>query len=285
MLTLADGRDLSLGAFTNNGTLELGAGSTLTVGGTYAQASRGFKAGTFNVRANERRFPQSALPLEDESVTALELGAKGRWLEGRLELNAALFHNRYQDIQLSVFTAYDSNGDGADDSVFGDFRNAGEGTTRGMELEWTWLLGRFLRWRAHAGYLDTRYDHFYSGGVDLADGKRFANAPRWNAGNSLVLDLPLRGGGWLLARIDGRLQAKVYPTTELDEAMAQPAYAVWNASLAWTSPQQRWQVALRGENLGDTAYRVTGFSFPTLGILSGHYGPPRNWSLSLRWSY
>ena len=37
------------------------------------------------------------------------------------------FHNKYEDIQLSVFTSYDSNGDGVNDAFFGDFTNAGSG--------------------------------------------------------------------------------------------------------------------------------------------------------------
>ena len=48
----------------------------------------------------------------------------------RLFLNLAAFHNKYEDIQLSVFTAFDSNGDGVDDAFFGDFTNAGTGTVK-----------------------------------------------------------------------------------------------------------------------------------------------------------
>ena len=100
-----------------------------------------------------------------------------------------------------------------------------------------------------------------------------------------MLDRPLAHGGWLVARIDGRFQSKVYQTPELDELLAQPGYAIWNAGVEWISAQQRWRVAVRGENLGDVAYRVTGFSFPAIGIRTAVYGAPRTWALSVTWSY
>lgn len=64
--------------------------------------------------------------------------------------------------------------------------------------------------------------------------------------------------------------------------LRQGGYALWNASLAWTSPHQHWDVVLRGDNLGDRSYRNIGFAYPPqLGIVTGYYGPPRTWSLTL----
>ncbi|KQY54983.1 hypothetical protein ASD14_02145 [Lysobacter sp. Root494] len=241
----------------------------------YVQGSRGFKSGSYNIRAVPAVVPESALPLRDESVTSYEAGAKTQWFDGRLTLEAAVFRNDYRDIQLSVFTTYDSNGDGVDDALFGDFRNAGEGTIRGGEIEFAARTGRWLRWTGNAGYLDARYDRYIDRGVDVADRKRFANAPRWTGGASVIADVPFASGASLTARVDGRYQSKVYPTTDLNETIAQAGYSLWNASLAWHSPGRRWDVALVGQNLGDKAYRTTGFSFPTLGVLTGYYGPPR----------
>ena len=64
--------------------------------------------------------------------------------------------------------------------------------------------------------------------------------------------------------------------------LRQGGYALWNASLAWISPHQHWDVVLRGDNLGDRSYRNIGFAYPPqLGIVTGYYGPPRTWSLTL----
>ena len=245
----------------------------------YAQAARGFKGGSYNVRANTVDFPQSAHPLDAETVVSAELGAKGQWLDGRLDWALALFHNDYRNIQLSVLTRRADNQGG-----FPDFRNAGDGTARGAELEWQARLGPVLRWSGHLGYLDARYDRYIDNGTDVAGSRHFPNAPRWTAGTSLVADVPLRGRGWLPARVDGRYQSQSRPTTDLDPLLVQPGYSVWNASLAWTSPDRRWELAARVDNLGDTAYRTTGFAYP-FGIVTGYYGPPRTYALTLAYSF
>lgn len=240
----------------------------------YAQTSRGFKGGSYNVRANAKAFPDSVHPLDAETVAAYELGAKSEWLGGRLQANAALFRNDYRNIQLSVLT----------ETGFPDFRNAGSGTSQGAELEWRARLGRHFDWSGHVGYLDARYDHYIDRGIDVAGSRRFPNAPRWTAGTSLGGEFPLRRAGWLRARIDGRYQSEAWPTTDLTPLLRQAGYALWNASLGWTSPQQRWELTLRGDNLGDHAYRTSGFAYP-FGIVTGYYGSPRTYSLTLARSF
>jgi len=241
----------------------------------YAQAARGYKGGSYNVRANALAYPESVHPLDAETVLSYELGAKGRWRQGRLEWSAALFHNDYRDIQLSVLTARSN-----DQGSFPDFRNAGGGTTRGLELEWRAQLAPWLRWSGHAGYLDTRYDRYIDNGLDVASSRHFPNAPRWTAGSALLASWSLGNGARLQARVDGRYQAQTRPTTDLDPRLLQPGYVLWNAGLAWTAPGGRWELALRGENLGDTAYRTSGFVYAS-GIITGYYGPPRTWWLDL----
>ena len=244
----------------------------------YAKASRGFKGGSYNVRANTVTAPGSAHPLDAENVTAFELGARTQWLDGRLLVDATVFRNDYRDIQLSVNTLNVLG------EVFPDFRNAGSGTAQGMELEWRARLGPQLSWIGHVGYLDAGYDEYIDRGVDVASSRDFPNAPEWTAGTSLVADFPLETTGALHARIDGRYQSTVRPTTDTTALLVQPAYALWNASLSWTSPDERWEVALRGDNLGDTSYLTSGFWYP-FGITTGYYGPPRTYSLALAYSF
>ncbi len=238
----------------------------------YAQASRGFKGGSWNIHANTVLWPPSAHSIDAETVDALELGAKTTWFGGRLQVDAAVFHNDYRDIQLSVFTVIDG-GDGLDGESFPDFRNAGSGTARGAELEWRARFGPYLHWTGNFGYLDARYDEFIDRGIDVASSR------------NLVAEFPLRAAGRLRARVDGRYQSRVYPTTDNSEVLAQGGYALWNAALAWTSPRQRWELSLRGENLGDVAYRTTGFHQPQQDIFTAYYGPPRSYSLTLAHSF
>lgn len=69
----------------------------------YATASRGFKRGGYNIRANTAAAPASGRPFEDEVLDSFELGAK--MIFGSLELDTAAFYNKYKNVQLSIFTA------------------------------------------------------------------------------------------------------------------------------------------------------------------------------------
>lgn len=248
----------------------------------YAQVARGYKAGGYNIRANTRFVPSSGRPFLDETMDTFELGAKtSRW-DQRLVIDGALFRNHYRNIQLSVFTAYDSNGDGLPDAFFGDFRNAGAGTVDGAELELQAQVRPWLRVLGHAGYLDAAYDQYVSGGVDIARSQRFTNTPRWSGGASIIAQVHDAHGGDWIARVDANVQSKVYPTTELSEALAQPGYGLLDATLTWRPGSRRWQLVVSGQNLTDRAYRSTGWDIPVLGIQSAYYGPPR--TVSATWT-
>jgi iron complex outermembrane receptor protein len=249
----------------------------------YGLVSRGFKSGGFNIRANVTAVPRSAEPFDDESVTSFELGTKTAFFDDHVYLNAAIFRNDYKDIQLSVFTAFDSNGDGTDDAFFGDFTNAGEGTVQGAEFEMSARFDNGFGLQANYAYLDAVYDEFIDRGVNIADNQRFTNAPR-NSGGITALYTMTAFGGELTARANYSRQSKVYPTTDLSEVIAQDSYGLVNAGLIWRG-DANWTLALQGTNLSDKQYRTTGYNIPVLGIVSGFYGPPRQVSLSARYEF
>ena len=75
-------------------------------------------------------------------------------------------------------------------------------------------------------------------------------------------------------------------TTELVRTGAQPitqdGYGLVNAGLSWRSGGP-WTVTLQGSNLADEEYRTTGYNLnAALGVLTGFYGPPRQYSVSVR---
>lgn len=249
----------------------------------YGLVSKGYKSGGFNIRANVAAVPRSARPFEDESVTSFELGTKTAFADNRLFLNAAIFHNTYKDVQLSVFTAFDSNGDGTNDAFFGDFTNAGKGTIRGAELELAAQPTPAWNINGQVGYLNARYDEFIDRGVNIASRQRFTNAPRLSASLSTQYTWPAFGGE-LSARVASSYQSKVYPTTDLSEAIAQSGYSLLNAGLIWRN-NEHWTVSLQGSNLTDKEYRTTGYNIGVFGILTGFYGAPRQVSLMAKYDF
>ena len=60
----------------------------------YGLATRGFKSGGYNIRAQATAVPRSAEPFADEVVDSYEVGAKMAFLDQRLFLNLSAFHNK-----------------------------------------------------------------------------------------------------------------------------------------------------------------------------------------------
>ncbi|WP_298578198.1 TonB-dependent receptor [uncultured Luteimonas sp.] len=246
----------------------------------YGLASRGFKSGGYNIRANTTAVPRSGEPFDDESVDSFEIGTKMGLLDQRLFLNLAAFHNIYEDIQLSVFTALPGGG------FFGDFTNAGKGTVTGVEAEYQfmpvqdWLISGNLAW------LDAKYDEFMSGGVNIADTQYFTNAPEFSGAINVEYRTDLASGGNLSARVGYSYQSEVWPTTDLSPQIKQGGYGLVNAGVIWRA-NDAWSFSLQGTNLADEEYRTTGYNLVSagLGVLSGFYGPPRQYSLTARYDF
>ena len=253
----------------------------------YGLASRGFKSGGFNIRANTLSVPRSGDPFDDESVDSFEIGTKMGLLDQRLFLNLAAFHNRYKDIQLSVFTEYPLPGGGV--GFFGDFTNAGRGKVTGLEAEYQWLPTDNWLITGNLAWLNSEYTRFMDRGVDVAANQRFTNAPEFAGALNVEYRTTLANGGNLSARVGYAYQSEVWPTTDLSPDIRQSGYGLVNAGVNWRL-NDAWSFALQGTNLADKAYRTTGYNIggyaPTgYGVLTGFYGPPRQYTLTARYDF
>jgi iron complex outermembrane receptor protein len=248
----------------------------------YGLASRGFKSGGYNIRANTTAVPRSGEPFDDEQVDSYEIGSKMAFFDQTLFLNLAAFHNVYKDIQLSVFTSYIlPNGS---QSFFGDFTNAGKGTVNGAEIEYQWLPNEHWLISGNLAWLDAKYDEFITSGVNVADSQRFTNAPEFSGALNVEWRTPLANGGNLSARVGYSYQSEVWPTTDLSPAIKQDGYGLVGAGVIW-KVNDSWQLSLQGSNLADEEYRTTGYNIAAYGVLTGFYGPPRQYSLTARYDF
>lgn len=238
----------------------------------YGNVSRGFKSGGYNVRANNLVVADSARPYRDETLDALEAGMKYAAPDDTLDVNLALFHNRYKDIQLSVFTSYTQPG--GLPGFYGDFTNAGKATVNGAEFEFSWRPSRQWELNGFLAFLDASYKEFISGGRDIADTQKFSNTPRKQLGLNVTRTDRDVLGGTLRSMIGYGYRSKVYPTTDLSETLAQGGYGLWTAGVVWEGAKN-WTFSLHGSNLGDKRYRTDGYNIPAVYILHGFYGPPR----------
>jgi iron complex outermembrane receptor protein len=250
----------------------------------YGLATRGFKSGGYNIRANAVAVPRSAEPFDDETVDSFEVGSKMAFLDQRLFLNLSAFHNKYKDIQLSVFTGIDTNGDGVDDAFFGDFTNAGAGTINGLEIEYQYLPSQHWLISGNLAWLDAKYDEYMDRGVNVANKMKFTNAPDFSGALNVEYRTDLASGGNLSARVSCSYQSEVWPTTDLSPVIRQDGYGLVNAGVIWKL-DDAWTFSLQGTNLADKEYRTTGYNIPAVGTLIGFYGPPRQYSLSVRYDF
>ena len=248
----------------------------------YASLGRGFKSGGYNIRANTAAVPQADHPVEDEVLDTLEFGSKSNFADGLFSLNADAFYTRYRNIQLSVFTSYTlANGT---QGFFGDFTNAGKAHAFGVEAEFAWHPIEHWSVVGNVAGLHTEYDEYNTGGVNVADQKRFNAAPNGQAGVNLEYATPVDFGGNIRARVGYTYQTRVYPTTDLSRAISQASYGLLGASLIWNR-DAHWTFALQGSNLTDKSYRVDGYNIAALGVLTGFYGAPRLIYASARYTF
>jgi len=250
----------------------------------YVSYSRGFKSGGFNVRAQSNIFPESAEPFDDEVLDVVEAGVKSVLADRTLVLNLAAYYGKYKDVQVSTFTAYDSNGDGTEDSFFGNFLNAGKATTQGVEAEFDWTL-RNVDWLGFNGFvswLDAEADGLLDSNNDgFVDTQVITNAPEWTAGIRANFDFVV-GGGLLTASAGAAFRDDSTLTNEGGSFAGQPvhpltqdAYWLYDAWVSWLSPNAKWRFGITGKNLTDEEYLTNGYNIPALGIRTGSYGAPR----------
>jgi iron complex outermembrane receptor protein len=105
-----------------------------------------------------------------------------------------------------------------------------------------------------------------------------ASTPKFQAALNVEHYTRLPMGGVLRSRLSVSHRSKVYPTTDLSEALAQDAYTLVGAGLIWEK-DAKLSFFLQGSNLTDKAYKTDGYNIAGLGVLNAYYGAPRTFSI------
>lgn len=245
----------------------------------YWKYTRGWKPGTFNATASGFTGPTTADP---ESIDSFETGVRGRWLEGRLGLDTALFYYSYSDYQ--IFTARQNFG-GTPEFVI---LNAEDAEVAGAEVDATgrpWP-GAFANVRV--SWLETQFLDFVQrdefqvgsadgGGVKFVDrqnsGNRLLNSPQFKVSITAEQSIPLWRYGTLSLRYDGVWTDTTYfdasegvglPNDDgqifkPDNTIAQSPYWLHNLRLGWRHPSGQIEVAGWVRNLTDQVYKSFAF--------------------------
>ena len=248
----------------------------------YASYSQGFKGGGFDPRGVGANAPDlngngirgendevaAFLSFRPESVDSYEVGYKGNAFDGGLTYALAGFYADYTDVQIPGSVACIVSGL---PSFCGVTSNAGKATFKGVELEFNARLGESvardgdrLNLLGAVGYIDAKFDQYISNiasvPTDVAAFRDVQNTPAWTASATLAYMTPVGAGrlnlGTTVSYRNSTTQFEI-PNPYIDQS----GYALVDASLVYTAPDDRWSIGLYGKNLLDKEYKTSGYSF------------------------
>jgi iron complex outermembrane receptor protein len=244
---------------------------------TYLTWSTGYKGQGYETEFAADFVNQT--PVRPEKAKSWELGYKARMLNGSLMLNTALFHAKYDDLQVQA-----NRGDASIGLVRFVTTNAGNSVTQGAEIELTAEPFRGFVLNGGVTYLDTSVDadglscalslqaaapvitgvapdntcYRTTAGAtpvqNIRDGV-LPNAPKWRGNLSARYEFGLPGTQYTsFVQLSGTSQSKINFVIEQDPLTVQPAYTTVDASFGFNSPDDRYRVTFFARNLFDRHY-------------------------------
>jgi outer membrane receptor protein involved in Fe transport len=240
----------------------------------YVTASRGYKAGGFNIGA---LVPPDRRQFDPEYLWNLEAGLHATSADGRLAAELAVFHMWREEQQVATSFQVDP-GDPLSYVFYTD--NAARGRNAGLEASATWRAHESLALAATLGLLRSEYLGYRYGDRDL-DGREQAHAPSWQY--SLSADWS-GATGWR-ARADVTGSDRFYFDASHDQR-SRP-YVLVNLRAGYDAG--RWALFAWGRNVFDERYAVRGFYFGLeppdfANQLYVQWGDPRQYGVTFQWS-
>jgi iron complex outermembrane receptor protein len=211
----------------------------------YGSATSGYKSGGFNSapdRTLAEGVEQNPAPFDEEEVAAYEIGIKSQFWDGRAQLNVAAFFNDYTNFQL----------EDASNLVI-VIQNAGDVETKGIEIDGTFLLTENLTLLANFSKMEAEFTNGSFLGADIS-GNAVPRSPETSGSAIINYVWPLGNAGDLSLRGE-----YIYTDSfffDVSNVYEQDSYSLTNARIAYRSPNDRWGLALVGENLTDEEYLV-----------------------------
>lgn len=216
----------------------------------YLTYSRGYKGPAYNVYFNMQATDTPVL--KPETSNSYEFGLKTQWLDNRLRANLAIFDTDYQNYQANFRTL--------DPSGFPITRlvNAGSVSTRGAELDTAYKVNPNLILNFAAAYTHARIDDFKCPASDSScpnvNGKPLPFSPDWKFNAQVDKYFPISSNKRIELSTQYSWQSKVQFSLDQNQNTIQPAYGIWNASIALQDTAADWRVAFDLRNILDKSY-------------------------------
>ena len=212
----------------------------------YGFWTKGFRSGGYNLRNTSPTA--SPGPFDEEEQDSFELGVKTDLADGRLRVNAAVFHNTIDNLQREVNLPDPSAG------VVQIIRNTADATITGFDAEIGWAVSDELFVRASAGYVDGEYDRVLfdiSGDGLINDDDLRLDLPRlapWSYGAEVVYQTQTPWGSFTAQASGYRRDPNAYTDNNLGQLRAIDRY---DARLSTTFMDDSLILSVFGRNLKD----------------------------------
>jgi iron complex outermembrane recepter protein len=266
----------------------------------YTVWSRGYRSGGFSGRGLS--LIAATTPFAPETVDSYEGGIKSAWLDRRLELNLALFHTKYQDIQESTTIPY-PGGQGNQTII----TNASTAEINGLEIDLVARPIADLTLRASLGLLDSGFGEFLTqeGSPAIFDYSDvdMIYAPQVTGSLSFDYEIPASYGEWNIngsyryidpydqqigrdATVTPALVNGIYHVESNDPRVRSMQQSLVDASLSLMLPvgEGRARIAVYGRNLLDE--RGTVAAFTVAGLWSfANASEPRTYGVQVGYEF
>ncbi len=249
----------------------------------YVSFSQGFKGGGFDPRGAGSNAPDlngdgiksdaeitQFLSFRPEKVNSYEIGYKAVLFDRRFTVALAAFRMDYTDVQIPGSIACTIGGL---PSFCGVVSNAGKAKLQGFEAEGKLRFGA-LTLNGSVGYIDAKYlsniANIAGVPTQVAPFRHVQNTPAWSGAASATYGVEL-GERKVDFTAGMSFKSTTYQFEIANPYLDQPAYQLFDASIVYHAPGNRWSLGVFGKNLTNERIKTSGYTFmradPTTGVL------------------
>ena len=236
----------------------------------YGSWNRGVKGGGYNSPVFPLNPPlgydDATMSYDPEQLDAFEVGFKSRLMDGLMILNGAAYYYDYKDYQAFQIILLDTITTNADAKSHGAELELQASPTEGLDI----IFG--------LAYNDIEVD--LGGGVPKTTS---VQSPKWNVNGLIRYQWPMLDGV-MAAQFDMVHRSKHFFSLAGLPTVEENGYVITNASLMYSSADDRWSVSAFVHNLGDEQHLVQTFDLSgpaVFGMVEQYYNRPRWWGVSL----
>ena len=259
---------------------------------TYASASRGYKAGGFNLDRESAMCAPTGTPVNDqtnsacpvtgglidtgrpgvsavadpntsfrpETVDSYEIGLKTQWFDNSLLFNVSVFDQTFDNFQLNTFA-------GTQFIVV----TLPEVTSRGVDMDFLWNSPvKGLTFQGGGTIADTIISRFtpaefdnYSDYLPVAhmQDRRLSFAPKYTASLAASYETPILSDKLVFrANVSGKYNSAYNTGSDLNSTKVQEEFTIVNARIGIGMPDDSVRIELWGQNIFDEDYIQVGFN-------------------------